>query len=146
MNVTLALPELDRDMMARVLQDTLQSLAKFNADWVMNEWAEGRTPKCCAKCYGTKYIPPTRTMKEQTFASSPILFRRGYGACGEIAACHTGHKIAEGIRDKGMSWNAACANYRVVFDPAPNPAGDFYFHAICDDNGQIVDPTIGMTR
>lgn len=143
MDVKLSLPALDPGQMAIALQLILQALAEFNANWVMDEWEAGRLPKCCAKCNGTRYVPPKGVMREQTFLSSPELFNRGYGACGEIAACHTGHKIAEAVQ-KGSSWTEACKNYRVVFDPTKNPKGPFYFHAICDDNGQILDPTIGM--
>lgn len=138
---------------ARQLQHELNALARINAEWVLSEWDAGRTPKCCAKCNGTAYKPDDQGV-EIELISSPELFRRGVGSCGSIAACHTGHKIAEaysgrwfdGKRTEPISWDEACARYIVELADGPDPAKPMLFHAVCDDNGKRVDPTASMKR
>lgn len=143
---------------AAEFQHELNALARMNADWVLQQWDLGIQPKCCAKCNGTKYIPDVGRgdglSDEITLASSPVLFKRGHGSCGEIAACHTGHKIAEAIMGtldrniygdlKPMSYEEACRRFTVVFQDKHDPKRPTYFHAVCNDNGKIIDATVGM--
>lgn len=154
--VSIVLPNIQRRLpFAHAVQHLLNATAKINADWVLEEWAAGREPKCCAKCNGTRYRPDD-PHEDIVFETSPVLFARGYASCGEIAACHTGHKIAEAVMGRldrakfphivsPMAWNEAAERFFVMFDRNPG-AGPGSFHAICNDDGTILDPTIGMVR
>lgn len=163
---SIALPHLPRrNEFALAVQHVLQATALINADWVLQRWAlaealrrkgdiegaEAATPKCCAKCNGTKYKPDDADFNLD-FGTSPVIFARGYASCGEIAACHTGHKIAEAVEGKfpgiagKISWNDACARFQVMFSKTESDKGPGFFHAICDDNGKVLDPTLGMKR
>lgn len=152
--ITIALPAITRrNELGLVLQHVLQSVALINAEWVLGEWSAGRSPACCAKCNGTLYKPDADSIN-LNFATSPVIFERGYASCGEIAACHTGHKIAEahmgqwsdGRRTPPLSWADACKRYFVLFDGNVSSRGVGVFHALCSDDGKILDPTATMKR
>lgn len=160
MQIAIALPPLrndsrDRTARAGAYQHVLNATAAINADWVLQEWSAGRTPKCCAKCNGTRYVPDGQGSSIELL-TSPILFARGHGSCGSIAACHTGHKIAEAVDGRlpaagggklpAISWNAACERYFVVMGNGPDPLKPMLFHAMCNDDGKLLDVTIGMKR
>lgn len=144
-----------RESRARYYMSQLNALAQINAEWCMAEWEAGRVPKCCAKCNGTRYNPDLDVSADIELVSSPVLFQRGEGSCGSIAACHTGHKIAEacaGTLDKKygltkpISWDEACRRFQVKMRAGPDATRPMLMHAVCDDNGQMLDPTVGMKR
>jgi hypothetical protein len=149
------LPEgLTPEMLAKCAQHYLNAVARMNADWVLEEWEAGRDPKCCAKCNGTRYVPGG-IGSVLTALPSPVLFKKGYGSCGSIAACHTGHKIAEAVKGRldpkykisePIAWDEACERFQVRFKKAKLDPAAPYLHAICDDNGMIIDATEGMRR
>lgn len=135
----------------------LNALAKINAAWVLEQWYQGKTPACCAKCNKTMYEPDELhhgSMPE--LLTTPDLFARGQGSCGSIAACHTGHKIAEAVAGKfkaangqvlpTMSWEEACARFYVTVTDGDDPSKPNLFHAQCVDNGTVLNPVIGMKR
>ncbi len=155
------LDEYRRHVRASQFQHVLNALARINCDWVLQQWDVNVHPKCCAKCNGTKYIPDAGRgdgldIDLAPLLSSPQLFARGHGSCGEIAACHTGHKIAEAITGTldpakygklaPMTYEEACSRFTVVFAKATDPKRPTYFHAICNDNGLVIDVTDGMKR
>lgn len=151
-NVTIQLPEIKhRNEFAATMLHMLNGLARVNAEWVLDEWAHGRVPKCCAKCNKTRYVEDGGA-PDITLRSSPVIFQRGQASCGEIAACHTGHKIAEAFKGEfpgiagPISWDEACRRFTVIFDERAPDKGPGYFHALCNDDGKIIDPTQGMTR
>lgn len=168
--ITIALPDLPRrNEFAAAMQHALQATALINADWVLQRWALAErllaagdekgaravVPKCCAKCNGTRYVPDDPN-SDVTIGTSPVIFARGRASCGEIAACHTGHKIAEAVMGTldpmvygklaPMPWNEAVQKFYVMFDGRPSDKGPGYFHAVCNDNGKIIDATEGMKR
>lgn len=144
-------------------QNAMNATARINADWVLREWKAGRDPKCCAACNGTRYAPDLDYGDEIQILTTPQLFTAGRGSCCSIAACHTGHKIAEaymgrldpkkyprrdgqvGSRDP-LDYPDACDRFIVKLAPGPDPKKPLLLHAICDDDGLILDPTIGMQR
>lgn len=148
-------PGCSEELLAKLLQHGLNAGARMNADWVLEEWAAGRDPKCCAKCNGTRYVPGG-TGSTLTAQMSPLVFQRRAASCGSIAMCHTGHKIAEAVMGRlppefntrePIAWDDACRRFQVCFKGKPTMQdGAPYFHAICDDDGKILDPTIGMKR
>lgn len=149
-------PAKAREARAYDFQNALNATARINADWVMREWDAGRHPKCCAKCNGTRYQPDTLLSDKIEILTSPLLFSKGVGSCGSIAACHTGHKIAEAIAgtlDKQkygnlppMSYDEACERFIVQLADGPDPKKPMLLHAVCNDNGLIIDATEGMKR
>lgn len=148
-------PAVRREQRALFYQECLNAQARINAEWVLEEWRQGRTPKCCAKCNGTRYVPDVGDgdgMSETVeILSSPDLFARGHGSCGSIAACHTGHKIAEAVAGKfgnigRIPWEEACRRFVVKMAPGPDRNKPMLMHAICVDDGKVLDPTIGMAR
>lgn len=154
---TLGIPQkVAREARAYDFQNALNATARINADWVMREWEAGRTPKCCAKCNGTRYQPDTLLSDKIEILTSPLLFSKGVGSCGSIAACHTGHKIAEAIagtldpekygKRKPMSYEEACARFIVQLRDGPDPRMPMLLHAICNDDGLLIDATEGMLR
>lgn len=168
--IIIALPDLPRrNEFAAAMQHALQATALINADWVLQRWARAEQlhaagdvagakaliPKCCAKCNGTKYVPDSE-MRDVEIGTSPVIFARGRASCGEIAACHTGHKIAEAVMGTldpmvygklaPMPWNEAVSKFYTMFDSTPSDKGPGYFHVLCNDNGKIIDATAGMKR
>lgn len=148
--ITIELPHLPRDVaeardIARVrFAAALMALAKINADWYLREWDAGRDPACCCKCHGGSVGIPFRHVEDRVDTASvmqaaPILFQRGVGSCGPIAATHTGNKMAHAIKDGRDMFG-----YYIELEDRKHPSGRPYFHAICIDDGKRVDPTEGM--
>lgn len=144
---------------ARCCQTLYQALAIVNAEWVLGQWEAGLKPACCAKCNGTKYDPtgvldPNGNIR--LIPSCDMLRPNGVADCGSIAACHTGHKIAEaymgvlpnqtGGTHPRISWADACARYVVQPAPGPDPKRPKLIHMKCNDAGKLLDPTDGMKR
>lgn len=161
----ISIPELADDergrmLLAKFAQHELNALARVNADWVLNEWEtkpERMWPACCAKCGGVRYVPDRPNGETMPLEASPILLKRKVASCGSIAACHTGHKIAEAVMGKfkdpergivlpPMSWDEACMRIFVQLATGPDPKQPTWLHAVCNDAGTIIDPTKGMLR
>lgn len=147
-------PDREQAAIGEAVAQQLQALALINADWILSEWAAGRTPACCAKCNKTEYDPDLDLQNDAEFYCTPILFQRARGSCGSIAACHTGHKIAEAATGRWsdgktrapIGWSEAARLYTVQVVPGPDPSKKRLFHVVCMDNGVRLDPTIGMKR
>jgi hypothetical protein len=147
-----------REARAYDYQNALNAQARINADWVLREWRRGVKPACCAKCNKTRYVPDVGRgdglSGSIVLLSTPELFQVGRGSCGSIAACHTGHKIAEaymGTWANGrvtvpISWDDACTRYVVQMRDGPDPTKPMLMHAICNDDGTLLNPTEGMLR
>lgn len=133
----------DSDALGFALQQLLVATSIINADWYLREWDAGRTPECCAKCQGVRYVPDGVTPHVQV-PTTPVLFAMGKGSCGPIAATHTGHKIADAFAHEGMPWPEAVARYTIKLQRQKHPSGAPYFHALCWDDGEIHDATAGM--
>lgn len=148
--ITIEMPDLPRDAVeardvSRVeFAAALMALARINADWYLREWDAGRDPACCCTCHGNAIGRPFRHVEDDVsrstiLPSTPILFHRGVGSCGPIAATHAGNKIAHALvegRDP--------SEYYIDLEDRKHPSGRPYFHAICMDAGKRVDATQGM--
>lgn len=158
--------ERGRMLLAQFMQHALNALARINADWVLAQWEQGVIPKCCAKCGGVRYddlldrpLPRDGTIRLE---SSPVILRNKVANCGSIAACHTGHKIAEAVMGKlptrplqdpakvgtkpAISWNDACERFIVQLARGPDASKPTLLHAVCNDDGFMIDATEGMQR
>lgn len=135
----------------------LQSVAIINANWVLEEWEAGRKPACCAKCHGAAWAEDTFDNTDRgklEILTTPMLFLRKTGSCGSIAACHTGHKIAEAFTgnwmDKStrpkMSWDQACARYHVRLEQPDEKNRPRVYHAVSIDDGVRIDTVLGMKK
>jgi hypothetical protein len=149
-------------MFAWYCMEQLNALARTNARWVLSQWDQGIVPKCCAKCGGVKYDSAPPLAETIKFESSPAILRSKVANCGSIAACHTGHKIAEAVMGKlpkkpmqdparvgtkaAIPWEEACARFIVQIRSGPDPSKPTMLHAISNDDGFLVDGTEGMVR
>lgn len=172
--------ERGRLLLAQYTQHELNALARINADWVLEQWkrrdeilaqaskatgperarllaaAERAVPPCCAKCGGVTYVARPPLDSTIPFESSPVILQTKRASCGSIAACHTGHKIAEAmmgtLKDSlgnpvaAMSWDEACSRIYVQLAQGPDPRKPTLLHAVCNDDGRIIDATEGMVR
>lgn len=150
-----------RILLARFCQHALNALARCNAEWVLEQWEQGVIPKCCAKCGGVRYDSQPDLSSVLEFESSPVILSTKIANCGSIAACHTGHKIAEAVMGKlptvpmgdptrgtkpAISWADACARFVVQMKMGPDPKKPNLLHAVSNDDGYVVDGTEGMVR
>ena len=154
--------EQGRIMLAWYALEQLNALARCNARWVLAQWDRGIIPKCCAKCGGVKYDSRPELAGTMRFEASPVILQTKVANCGSIAACHTGHKIAEAVMGKlptqpmqdpakvgtkpAISWEDACARFIVQMRNGPDPSKPTLLHAVSNDDGYIVDGTEGMTK
>lgn len=159
LKIKIALPEVTREEFAAAAQQVLNAAAQINADWYLNQWrrrdelrkvgdkraALKFDPACCAKCAGVKYVPDRAMTEEVVVDTTPQLFAKRQGSCQSIAATHAGHKIAEAVYN-GMPWTEACSRYLVAMAPGDDPSKPRLLHAVCLDDGELVDPTEGMVR
>lgn len=148
--ITIEMPDLPRDFNEAAEVSSvefaacLMALARINAHWYLREWDAGREPACCCTCHGNAIGKPFRHLEDEVsrsaiLQSTPILFQRGVGSCGPIAATHTGNKIATAIKE-GRDPSA----YYVELESRRHPSGRPYFHAVCMDDGKRVDATQGL--
>lgn len=151
-----------RIALAEACYEVLNALARINARWVMRQWDRGVIPKCCAKCGGVKYDSRPALTDTIRFEASPVILLSKIANCGSVAACHTGHKIAEAVKGKlptqpmqdpakvgtkpAISWEDACARFVVQMKNGPDPSKPTLLHAISNDDGFIVDGTEGMVK
>lgn len=159
LEMTIKIPDLDREQLAAAAQHVLNAVAKINADWYLSQWeirdrlkASGRAdaasqhdPPCCAKCGGVRYVPERDLAHNVDTSTMPEVLRSGSASCQSIAAGHTGHKIAEAVYG-GMPWEEACRRFVVAMAPGDMATRPRLLHAICLDDGKFVDATEGMIR
>lgn len=154
--------ERGRLLLAQFMQHALNGLAHINADWVMAQWEQGIVPKCCARCAGVRYDPAPALSDRIRLEASPVILTSKVASCGSIAACHTGHKIAEAVMGRlpaiprgdykvvgaraPISWDEACERFIVQLKPGSDPTKPMLLHAVCNDDGLMEDPTEGMVR
>lgn len=142
--------------------EMLNGLARINARWVLAQWDLGIIPRCCAKCGGVKYDSRPPLAGTIHVEASPVILTTKVANCGSVAACHTGHKIAEAVMGKlpmvpmqdpkkvgtkaAISWEDACARFVVQMRNGPDPKKPTLLHAVSNDDGFVVDGTEGMER
>lgn len=151
-----------RELFAWYCLEQLNGLARINARWVMSQWDQGIYPACCAKCARVKYDSRPPLSGTIHLESSPAIITSKVANCGSIAACHTGHKIAEATRGRlptqpmadpktvgtlpAIGWDEACTRFVVQMKAGPDPSKPTLLHAVCNDDGYMVDATLGMDR
>ncbi|HEX7097104.1 MAG TPA: hypothetical protein VF183_14550 [Acidimicrobiales bacterium] len=154
--------EAGRIALAEDCYEILNGLARINARWVLRQWERGVIPKCCARCGGVKYDSRPRLTDTIRFECSPVILQTKVANCGSIAACHTGHKIAEAVKGKlptqpmqdpakvgtkpAISWDDAIARFTVQMKLRPDPAVPNLLHAVSNDDDFMVDGTEGMVK
>ena len=142
------------DAWRSIARQMLDLLVNVNAQWYLDEWAQGRDPPTDPRGAGVLWVPDPPRHRVVYFPDAATVIRTRRASCGPIAAMVAGARAATRIRrlvaPSQRAIGRVLEGYGVELQssgaPAGWPANTAYFHAVVRTPDGLVDPTEGMAR